>query len=74
MLGNSINNIINFTPLLAKIIEKDIDAAKIHLNNHVTTEEQILRRKRADLRREGILTEQKFEHIKQELIRKVSRT
>ena len=27
---------------MAKIIEKDIDAAKTHLDNHVTTEEQIL--------------------------------
>ena len=42
MLGNSINNIINFRHLLAKIIEKDIDAAKTPLDNHVTTEEQIL--------------------------------
>jgi hypothetical protein len=42
MLENSINNIIDSAPLLAKIIEKDIDAAKIHLNNHVTIEEQIL--------------------------------
>jgi hypothetical protein len=41
MLGNSINNIIDFTPLLTKIIEKDNDAAKTHLDNHVTTEEQI---------------------------------
>jgi hypothetical protein len=39
MLENSINNT---ALLLAKIIEKDIDAAKTHLNNHVTTEEQIL--------------------------------
>jgi hypothetical protein len=42
MLGNSINNIINFRHLLAKIIEKDIDAAKTPLDNHVTTEERIL--------------------------------
>jgi hypothetical protein len=41
-LENSINNIIDSTPLLAKIIEKDIDAAKTHLDDHVTTEEQIL--------------------------------
>ena len=41
-LENSINNIIDSTPLLAKIIEKDIDAAKTPLDNHVTTEEQIL--------------------------------
>ena len=42
MLGNSINNIINFRHLLAKIIEKDIDAAKTPLDNHVATEERIL--------------------------------
>jgi hypothetical protein len=42
MLENSVNNIIDSVPLLAKIIEKDIDAAKTHLDNHVTAEEQIL--------------------------------
>ena len=42
MLENSINNIIDSTPLLARSIEKDIDAAKTHLNNHVTMEEEIL--------------------------------
>ena len=42
MSENSINNIIDSTPLLAKIIEKDLDAAKAHLDSHVTTEEQIL--------------------------------
>jgi hypothetical protein len=42
MLENSINNIIDSTPLLARSIEKDIDAAKTHLNNHVTIEEEIL--------------------------------
>jgi hypothetical protein len=42
MLENSINNIIDSSPLLARSIEKDIDAAKTHLNNHVTIEEEIL--------------------------------
>jgi hypothetical protein len=42
MPENSINNIIDSTPLLAKIIEKDINAAKTHLDNHVSPEEQIL--------------------------------
>ena len=37
MLENSINNIIDSTPLLARSIEKDIHAA-----NHVTAEEEIL--------------------------------
>jgi hypothetical protein len=41
-LENSINNIIDHTPLLTRIIEKDIDAAKSHLNKHVTIEEEIL--------------------------------
>jgi hypothetical protein len=41
MLENSINNIIDPTPL-AKIVEKDLDAAKAHLDSHVTPEEQIL--------------------------------
>lgn len=42
MLENSINSNVDPTPLVAKSIEKDIDAARIHLNNHVTTEEKIL--------------------------------
>jgi hypothetical protein len=42
MLENSINNIVDSTPLLAKCIEKDIDAAKTHINNHVTIDEEIL--------------------------------
>jgi hypothetical protein len=41
-LENSINNNIDRTPLLTMIIEKDIDAAKTYLNNHVTIEEEIL--------------------------------
>jgi hypothetical protein len=39
---NSINNNVDPTPLVAKSIEKDIDMARTHLNNHVTTEEEIL--------------------------------
>ena len=42
MLENSINDTIDSTLLLARSIEKDIDAAKTHLNNHVTIEEEIL--------------------------------
>jgi hypothetical protein len=42
MPENSINDIIDPTSLLAKIIEKDLDAAKAHQDSHVTTEEQIL--------------------------------
>jgi hypothetical protein len=42
MLKNSINNITDFTPILVRSIEKDIHAAKTHLNNHVTAEEEIL--------------------------------
>jgi hypothetical protein len=30
------------TPPFAKSIEKDIDAARTHLNSHVTTKEEIL--------------------------------
>lgn len=41
MLENSINN-VDPTPLVAKSIEKDIDTARTHLNNHVTAEEEIL--------------------------------
>ena len=42
MLENSVNNVIDSTLLLAKSIKKDINAAKTHLDNHVTAEEQIL--------------------------------
>jgi hypothetical protein len=42
MLENSINNNVDLTPLVAKSIEKDIDTARIHLNNHVTAKEEIL--------------------------------
>jgi hypothetical protein len=42
ILENSINNNVDPAPLVAKSIEKDIDAAKTHLNSHVTTEEEIL--------------------------------
>lgn len=43
MLEDSINNNnADPTPLLTKGIEKDIDAAKTHLTNHVTIEEEVL--------------------------------
>jgi hypothetical protein len=33
---------IDYNPLLLRSIVKDVDAARTHLNNHVTIEEQIL--------------------------------
>jgi hypothetical protein len=39
MLENSINNNADSTLLLAKSIQKDIEAAKTHLSNHDTIEE-----------------------------------
>ena len=42
MLEDSITNNADPTPLLTKSIEKDIDAAKTHLTNHVTIEEEVL--------------------------------
>jgi hypothetical protein len=42
MLEKSINHMVDLIPLLAKSIKKDIDVAKIHLNNHVTMEEKVL--------------------------------
>jgi len=42
MSENSINNNVDPTPLVVKSIEKDIHTAWIHLNNHVTAEEEIL--------------------------------
>jgi hypothetical protein len=41
-LDDSISNNRDPAPLLAKSIEKDIDAAKNHLTNHVTIEEEVL--------------------------------
>jgi hypothetical protein len=42
MLEDSTNNDTDPAPLLTKSIEKDIDAAKTHLTNHVTIEEEVL--------------------------------
>jgi DNA-binding protein len=42
MSENSINKNVDPTPIVAKSIKKDIDIAKIHLNSHVTAEEEIL--------------------------------
>jgi hypothetical protein len=39
---SSINENADPTPLVTKSIKKDIDAAKTHLDNHVTIEEKIL--------------------------------
>jgi hypothetical protein len=36
------DDLTDYNPLLLKSIENDVDAAKTHLNNHVTTEEEIL--------------------------------
>ena len=42
-IGNSnLDGVIDYNPLLLRSIMKDVEAAKTHLNNHVTTEEQIL--------------------------------
>ena len=42
MLENSVNNVIDSTLLLAKSIKKILMQQKLHLDNHVTAEEQIL--------------------------------
>jgi hypothetical protein len=42
LLESSINENADPTPLVAKSIKNDIDAAKTHLDNHVTIEEKIL--------------------------------
>jgi len=42
LLESSINENADPNPLAAKSIKKDIDAAKTHLDNHVTIEEKIL--------------------------------
>jgi len=42
-IGNcNIDDTIDYSLLLLKSIVKDVDAARTHLNNHVTIEEQIL--------------------------------
>jgi hypothetical protein len=41
--GNgNLGSTIDYNPLLLRSIVKDVDAAKTHLNNHVTLEEEIL--------------------------------
>jgi hypothetical protein len=42
LLESNINENVDLTPLMAKSIKKDVDAAKTHLDNHVTIEEKIL--------------------------------
>jgi Bacterial PH domain/Short C-terminal domain len=51
----------------------DNQAAKI-LDDHYSISIADELRKLADLRSEGVLTEEEFEHIKQELIRKINKT
>jgi hypothetical protein len=42
-MGNSkLDSSIDYNSLLLRSIVKDIEAAKTHLNNHVTVEKQIL--------------------------------
>ena len=52
----------------------DNNQAAISLDNHHSISIADELRKHAGLRSEGILTEQEFEHIKQELIRKMNKT
>jgi hypothetical protein len=40
--NGNIDFLMDYNPILLKSIENDIDAAKTHLNNHVTTEEEVL--------------------------------
>jgi hypothetical protein len=42
LLESNLNENVDLTPLMAKSIKKDVDAAKTHLDNHVTIEEKIL--------------------------------
>jgi len=42
-IGNgNLGSTMDYNPLLLRSIVKDVDAAKTHLNNHVTIEEEIL--------------------------------
>jgi hypothetical protein len=42
-IGNgNLGSTIDYNPVLLRSIVKDVDAAKTHLNNHVTIEEEIL--------------------------------
>jgi hypothetical protein len=38
--GNVDDDLTDYNPLLLKIIENDVDAARTHLNNHVTSFQQ----------------------------------
>jgi hypothetical protein len=40
--SSNVDYTTHYSLLLLKSIIKDVDAAKTHLNNHVTTEEEIL--------------------------------
>ena len=40
--NGNLDSTIDYNPLLLRSIVKDVDAAKTHLNNHVTVEEEIL--------------------------------
>jgi hypothetical protein len=53
-------------------VSTDTDQATLLDNHHPISIADELR-KLADLRSEGILTEEEFEHIKQEIIRKISK-
>jgi hypothetical protein len=42
-IGNgNLDSTIDYNPLLLRSIVKDVEAAKTHLNSHVTIEEEIL--------------------------------
>ena len=40
--NGNLDSTIDYNPLLLMSIMKDVDAAKAHLNNHVTLQEEIL--------------------------------
>jgi hypothetical protein len=73
MISNNKNSVASQMQILPSE-SSDNNNAAILLDDHHSISIADELRKLADLRNEGILTEQEFEHIKQELIRKVSRT
>jgi hypothetical protein len=73
MAGNNKNSVASQMQRLSSEFS-DNNQAAIPLDDHHSISIADELRKLADLRSEGILTEQEFEHIKQELIRKMNKT
>jgi Bacterial PH domain/Short C-terminal domain len=73
MKGNNKNSVASQMQRLTSESSDDYQEATL-LDNHYSISIADELRKLADLRSKGVLTEEEFEHIKQELIRKINKT